>query len=150
MYYTHKFPSSSEGNTPCMICGVWRDEACDWPCKPPTLKSGVQIINCTPHKLIFEDGSIVEPSGYLLQAKMEGIAEDCGKYHLVTIKVVPTEQGLEELQEIEQKFPGAIVLGSAISAQAYPGRVKMVSLTLARADVKDKICKVDEFSVYPK
>ena len=114
------------------------------------LSSGVRIINCTPHELRFEDGSIVEPSGFLLQAKMEEkTVVKTPTYEIVEVSVLPTPEGLRELEEIEKHYPGIIILGSAISAQAYPGRVKMTVLTVARAAVKDKICRVDKFSVYP-
>jgi len=114
--------------------------------KPTILKNGVRVINCTPHRLIFEDGSVVEPSGKLLQAKME---EKRISDLIVEVRVTPTPGGEAELQELEKSYPEAIILGSAISAQAYPGRVKMVCLTKARADVSQKICRIDKFSVYP-
>lgn len=108
------------------------------------LSNGVQVINCTPHILRFEDGSIVEPSGFLLQAKME---EKKISDFVYEVRVVPTPEGLKELENIEEMLPGVVILGSSISAQAYPGRVKMIVLTKARADVKDKICRIDKFSV---
>jgi hypothetical protein len=111
-----------------------------------TLSNGVQVVNCTPHKLIFEDGTIAEPSGKLLQAKME---ERKISDFIVEVRVIPTSEGETELRELETRYPEAIILGSAISAQAYPGRVKMVCLTKPRADVREKICRVDKFSVYP-
>jgi len=111
-----------------------------------TLKNGVQVVNCTPHRLIFEDGSVAEPSGKLLQAKME---ERRISDLIVEVRVAPTPEGEAELQELEKGYPGAIILGSAISAQAYPGRVKMVVLTKPRADVREKVCRIDKFSVYP-
>lgn len=111
------------------------------------LKSGVRVINCTPHELRFEDGTVVEPSGYLLQAKMrEKKLSDL----VYEIRPVPTEKGTSELEEIERKYGNdIIILGSAISAQAFPGRVKMTVLTKPRAAVKEKICRIDKFSVYP-
>ena len=73
------------------------------------LSNGVQVINCTPHELIFEDGTIVHPSGYLLQAKMQ---EKQLSEFIYEIKVLPTEEGEKELQEIEQKYgKDVIILG---------------------------------------
>jgi len=110
------------------------------------LSNGVQVINCTPHELIFEDGTIVHPSGYLLQAKMQ---EKQLSEFIYEIKVLPTEEGEQELQEIEQKYgKDVIILGSSISAQAYPRKVKMVVLTKNRAKVTEKVCRIDKFSVY--
>lgn len=37
----HIYPCNAESSTPCIICGVWRDEACDIPCGiaiPPSRK----------------------------------------------------------------------------------------------------------------
>jgi len=115
--------------------------------KVKKLKNGVRVINCTPHELRFEDGSVVEPSGYLLQAKM---LEKKVSDFVYEIRPVPTEKGSAELKEIERKYGNDIlILGSAISAQAFPGRVKMIVLTKPRATVKEKICRIDKFSVYP-
>jgi len=87
-----------------------------------------------------------EPSGYLLQAK---ILEKKVSDFVYEIRSVPTEKGSAELKEIERKYGNDIlVLGSAISAQAFPGRVKMV-VPKPRATVKEKICRIDKFSVYP-
>ena len=110
------------------------------------LSNGVQVINCTPHELRFEDGTVVHPSGYLLQAKMQ---ERRVSEFIYEIEVLPTEEGEKELQEIKQKYgEDVIILGSAISAQAYPMHVKMVVLTKSRAKVSEKICRIDKFSVY--
>ena len=111
------------------------------------LSNGVRVINCTPHQLKFEDGTIAMPSGYLLQAQME---EKRVSDFIYEIRVLPTPEGEQELQEIEQKYgKDVIILGSSISAQAYPRRVKMITLTKNRAKVSEKVCRRDKFSVYP-
>ena len=111
------------------------------------LSNGVQVINCTPHELRFEDGTLVMPSGYLLQARME---ERQVSEFIYEVRVLPTEEGKRELQEIEEKYgKDIIILGSSISAQAYPRQVKMVVLTKNRAKTSEKICRIDKFSVYP-
>ena len=110
------------------------------------LSNGVQVINCTPHELIFEDGTVVMPSGYLLQARME---ERRISDFIYEVTVLPTEEGEKELEEIKQKYgEDIIILGSSISAQAYPMRVKMVVLTKSRAKTSEKVCRIDKFSVY--
>jgi len=110
------------------------------------LSNGVQVINCTPHELVFEDGTIVHPSGYLLQAKMQ---ERRVSEFIYEIEVLPTPEGEQELREIEQKYDkDVIILGSSISAQAYPRKVKMVVLVKNRAKTSEKICRIDKFSVY--
>jgi len=111
------------------------------------LSNGVQVVNCTPHELRFEDGTIAYPSGYLLQARME--ERQVSKF-IYEVRIIPTEEGEKELQEIEKKHgKDVIILGSSISAQAYPRRVKMIVLTKNRAKVAEKICRIDKFSVYP-
>jgi len=111
------------------------------------LSNGVRVINCTPHELRFEDGTIAHPSGYLVQAKMQ---EKQLSEFIYEIKVLPTEEGEKELEEIKQKYgEDIIILGSSISAQAYPTKVKMVVLTKSRAKVTEKVCRIDKFSVYP-
>ena len=110
------------------------------------LSNGVQVINCTPHELRFEDGTIAHPSGYLLQARME---ERQVSEFIYEVRVLPTEEGKRELQEIEEKYgEDVIILGSSISAQAYLGKVKMIVLTKNRAKTSEKICRIDKFSIY--
>lgn len=113
------------------------------------LSNGVKVINCTPHLLRFVDGSIVEPSGFLLQAKLEEKIRSENPI-IAEIRVVPTPEGSREVEYLRKYYPEAIILGSAISAQAYPGQVKMVCLTKNRADVREKVCRVDKFNVYPR
>jgi len=110
------------------------------------LSNGVQVINCTPHELKFEDGTQVSPSGYLLQAKME---EKKVSDFVYEVRVVGTEEGERELKEIRGEYgKEVVILGSAISAQAYPRAVKMIALTKNRAKVQEKVCRIDKFSVY--
>jgi len=109
------------------------------------LSNGVRVINCTPHELKFEDGTVAMPSGYLLQAQWRRVSD-----FIYEVRVLPTPEGEQELQEIEQRYGRDVfILGSAISAQAYPRRVKMVVLTKNRAKVSEKVCRRDKFSVYP-
>ncbi len=115
--------------------------------KPVVLSNGVRVLNCTPHALKFEDGTVVMPSGYLLQAKMEEKQiSEC----VYEVRVIPTEEGKQELRKINKNFRDVIVMGSAISAQAYPGKVKMPVLIKNRVKVSEKICRIDKFSVYPE
>lgn len=118
--------------------------------KTVKLSNGVEIVNCTPHRLIFEDGTIAEPCGLLLQARMIENIITTVPVTIAEVKIAPTPEGEQELSFLEKEFPGVIILGSAISAQAYPGRVKMVILTQARADVSNKVCRIDKFLIYPK
>lgn len=86
------------------------------------------IINCTPHPIRFLDklGGIfvVDPSGETLAAKPreEVIRHDRGVEYVMTI-FDPTNEGWEAINRIKQDEPNSIIVGSIISAQAYPGKV---------------------------
>lgn len=84
-----------------------------------------QILNVTPHDLTFrnEDGTefTIRPSGYTLPAKVEEkVVKMEGDIVFVTPTFVTTLEGEKEMQEIREKYPNHIVVGSMISAQAYP------------------------------
>jgi hypothetical protein len=95
--------------------------------KAIVFSNGVRVINCTPHTLVFRDGEVdvtVEPCGVLVNARaIETPAGKAGEAQLVKTQFLTTPQGEDELAEIETGVPGALVVGSIISAQAYPGRV---------------------------
>ena len=113
------------------------------------------IINTTPHdiRFILADGTetTVKPSGVLMNAK-------------VTEQVISTEDGitlvrptfeqetasLTALEELEAKNPGALIIGSLVAAQAYPGRV--LGMTPAkgyeRVPVDQKKMDGQKFSTY--
>lgn len=66
----------------------------------------------------------VEPSGAKLQAlPVEEAVGEIGQARIVKTVFKPTESGLKELEEIERHDPDLKVIGSLVSAQAYPGRV---------------------------
>lgn len=95
--------------------------------KSALLPSGVKVLNCTPHSVTFRSGEndmIVEPSGAKLQAlPVEEAVGEIGQARIVKTVFNPTESGLKELEEIEKRDPDLKVIGSLVSAQAYPGRV---------------------------
>ena len=83
-----------------------------------------KILNVTPHNLIFrcEDGSefTVLPSGYTLLAKViEKEVDRDGEISFSTPTFVTTPEGEKEMEEIRDKYPNHIIVGSMISAQAY-------------------------------
>lgn len=114
---------------------------------------GVQIVNATPHPIRFQgrDGSNIwiEPCGFTLAAT--GVEEHAGYdrgARMVRTVFVGSETGAAELEEIERRYFNALIVGSIISAQAYPGRV--VSLVpvpgTERAAPADKIYLADKFN----
>ena len=82
------------------------------------------IVNATPHPVTFRDEEgndfTVEPSGFTLPARaVEEVVGREGDVVFVRPTFIPTPQGERELEEIREKFPGHIVVGSMISSQAY-------------------------------
>lgn len=89
--------------------------------------NGVRLINCTPHSVTFLDGDdtvVVEPSGAtLLATTVETQVSKFGAAMLVRTGFLASPSGEAELRRIEREAPGVLILGSIISAQAYPARV---------------------------
>lgn len=84
------------------------------------------IINCTPHPITFQtpDGELitVPPSGITLKAAaVEQFVRFVDGVELVETTFKPSAEALEELNKVEA--PGVWIVGSIISAQAFPGRV---------------------------
>lgn len=88
-----------------------------------------KIINVTPHSLTFQNKEgevyIIEPSGILINARP---VESLAGMHNSNIELVktlfqasPEEEG--KLRRIEKENPDAIIVGSIIAAQSFPGRV---------------------------
>ncbi len=89
-----------------------------------------RIINVTPHPLTFqchETGVCytLEPSGVVINATP--IEEECAPHScgatLVRTAFVASAAEDAKVTLLEQKHPGAIIVGSIIAAQAFPGRV---------------------------
>ena len=62
----------------------------------------------------------------------------------------PSEEGLKELKSIRDLFPDAIILGSVIAAQAYPGQVcaGIAVPGYERVPADQKRIRRDRFTVY--
>lgn len=87
---------------------------------------GVELVNATPHPITFidEEGKefVVPPSGYKLNARgEEREAQKVGEIEIVETIFRPSEGGLKELKEIEEKHKDSeyLIIVSAISLQAY-------------------------------
>lgn len=92
-------------------------------------RNGVRYVNTTPHLVNFRDPEsgeefVVEPCGVLVNAKpVEVEAGERNGIKLVRTAFEADPASLAELEAIERSLPRAIVIGSIIAAQAYPGRV---------------------------
>lgn len=89
----------------------------------------VRIVNATAHAIRFQsaDGQVYEvpPCGVVVNA--QAVEEPAGKHpsgvELVTTYFEPTLEEVQALANLEWDNPDAIVVGSIIAAQAFPGRV---------------------------
>ena len=115
--------------------------------------NGVEIINCTPHAIRFLDGEKIvsaEPSGYKINARAEEAIYAETPCRLVKTMFRQTDEGLTEIMLLRAKYPDALLVGSIISAQAYPGLV--VGMTPAagyeRVPPAEKLMATDKFSMF--
>lgn len=87
---------------------------------------GVEVVNTTPHPITFGVGeeTISVPTSVLINAKAtETLARtDAGVDYVKTV-FEGTSEGEEVIEKILQECPGAVIVGSIIAAQAYPGKV---------------------------
>ena len=87
------------------------------------------IINTTPHPVTMQTKEgrvyVVEPCGVLINARP--VEEDAGIHpsgaKLVRTRFVADPASEKALSQLEAENPGAIIIGSIIAAQAFPGRV---------------------------
>jgi len=88
-----------------------------------------KILNVTPHgvTLMSPSGDVytIPPCGVVIGAlpTEESAGKSCCGAELVRTNFVAGDESLTALAELEAKHPGAIILGSIIAAQAFPGRV---------------------------
>jgi hypothetical protein len=89
----------------------------------------MKIINVTPHTINFraEDGSEFEVATSGFVANATPVEESVGIHpsgvELVRVRFASDEATLAKIAEIESANPGAVIVGSMIAAQAFPGRV---------------------------
>ena len=120
------------------------------------LPNDIVIVNVTPHPITFwkegwESTVVVPPSGTVISARVsERVVREEGGVTFVTPTFEADEAGLKALDEIERSTPGALVVGSLIAAQAYPGRVvAMVSAPgYERVPPAEKRMRPDRFTVF--
>lgn len=134
--------------------------------KAAELPSGFQVLNYTPHQIIFREGErdiIVEPCGAKLSARarekvvqtLDEQREIGGSGSSCVVEIVqttfePSGEGLQELEQINTHDPKLLVVGSIISAQAYPGKVYALIPTVGfeRVPVEQKRMNPNKFTSY--
>jgi hypothetical protein len=115
-----------------------------------------KIINTTPHPITFQNanGEVyqVPPCGVLINACP--VEEPAGTHpsgaELVKTSFVADAASAEALSKLENENPGAIIVGSIIAAQAFPGRVfALVPVPgLERVPPAEKRMRDDKFTVF--
>lgn len=94
---------------------------------PVRLKNGVMIYNVTPHDLRFEDeeGNIeTVPSDDVIDATpFVSLVKQHKEYSLNTVVFHAKMEGYRKIDAIKILYPDALIVGSLIAAQAYPGDV---------------------------
>ena len=94
----------------------------------------------------------VEPCGVLINARP--VEEPAGRHPsgavLVRTRFKATAEAEAELSHLEQENPGAIIVGSIITAQAFPGRVfAMVPVPgFERVPPAEKRMQDDKFTIF--
>lgn len=116
----------------------------------------MKIINTTPHPIRFQsaDGTVYEvpPSGVLINAQT--VEVPAGRHpsgvELVRTHFVADAASEEALERLERDNPDAVIVGSIIAAQAFPGRVlALVPVPgFERVPPNQKRMRDDKFTVF--
>lgn len=124
---------------------------------PRRLPNGTYIFNVTPHDLNFvmSDGEVVrvQSDGVVNAAPSTTDIEVTNKYTLVSVKFYPTQEGSELIENIRRKDADALIVGSVLAAQAYPGLV-VTPVPYAKGsssfDKRLRLVRSDRFTIYPQ
>lgn len=114
------------------------------------------IINTTPHPINFrsENGEEFEVpcNGVLLNATCE--EEEVGEHpsgaKLIRTRFTASNEALETLDRLERENPNAVIVGSMIAAQAFPGRVfaMIAAPGYERRPPNEKRMRPDKFTTF--
>lgn len=124
---------------------------------PTTLSNGVCIYNTTPHELTFQmdDGTIEHvPTDIVLHCQPDvKLKEQNELYQVTSIKFLTDSRGQELIDWVKREYPGVVIVGSLIAAQAYAEQV--VTCVPCKKNGKRrsfgyKYVRPNLFSVYPK
>lgn len=112
-------------------------------------------INTTPHSITLRDETgtdhVLPPSGVLINARpVEEPAGERGGIEFVRTRFVADEDSANFLAELEKIYPGAFIIRSIITAQAFPGRVlAMVPAPgFERVPPAEKRMRADKFTIF--
>lgn len=116
----------------------------------------MKIVNVTPHVLNFraEDGTeiAVPPSGTVINAQPVEVSAGVhpSGATLVRTQWVPAQGAEEILARLEAENPQAVIVGSMIAAQAFPGRLLVVvpAPGFERVPPAEKRMRPDKFTTF--
>lgn len=92
----------------------------------PVNVDGVEVINTTPHTITFGvgDGTVKVPSHILVNAAaVETKVHEEGGVEFVNTTFLANDKNRDLVIALQEAFPGAVIVGSIIAAQAFPGKV---------------------------
>lgn len=119
----------------------------------------IKVVNCTPHSIRFQglNGDLVEvaPSGIALAATpVEKFVGEIENVSFVKTAFKPSEDGIKDIKALRRRYRNANVqiIGSIISAQAYPGEVvSMIPCEgFERVPPAEKRMRADKFNMFSK
>lgn len=116
--------------------------------------NGRTYVNTTLHPINLQVGDeVVEvpPSRVVISAKPDEIIvkEEDGIKFVKTV-FVGTREGEDTIEDLEFRFPGCLIIGSIIAAQAYPGKVLALCPApgFERVPPNQKRMRADKFTVF--
>jgi len=113
------------------------------------LPNGPVVFNATPHSIRFAGGITVEPDEVISASISESEVKRSEGITFVETVFSPTDEG-EDIVARAQAMGADVIVGSIITAQAYPGRV--VAMTPApgyeRVPTAEKRMNPDKFTVF--
>ena len=118
--------------------------------------NGNTYINTTPHNItlksiLTEEEFVVPASGVLINSKPQEVTVG-GQNSIKFVKTTFVSNFYDsvKLDQLNEKYPNAIIIGSIVAAQGYPGRV--YGLTpypgLERVPVDQKKMQAEKFTVF--
>jgi len=116
--------------------------------KITTLSSGLQVVSTLAHQINFDDGTIVEPGSFVLNAKE---VEKQIRTNVVSTCFEPDEAFIELLSNFQEFKPEVFIITSIIGLQAYGKYIdNLVSLVMTpetkRSAPSAKVAQANKFN----
>lgn len=125
---------------------------------PTQLPNGTVIYNTTSHELVFWVGGkeqyvIAHPDTIINAAPETRDVLVNSRYTLVSVKFNAISSGWAEIERIKGERADALIVGSMIAAQTYPGDVVASVPFYKKAHVLPqfkKMVRSDRFTIFPR